>query len=67
MIKGKEKVLETDAVIFPVKSAQDKQKKIFDEEPENKFVFEGEAIENNAGDRFARMKKALRKRSASIL
>ncbi len=67
MIKGEAKVLETDVVIFPMKPEQNVREKALSQEKENNFVNEKKAIETDNESRFARLKKSLRKRSASIL
>ena len=67
MTKGEAKILETDVVIFPMKFGQEDKEKISVEDAENKLVFEEKTVQSDNESRFARLKKSLRKRSASIL
>lgn len=67
MIKGEAKIMETDAVTFPMKFSPDSREKVLVEKPENQLVNEEKSVENKAADRFARLKKSLRKKSVSIL
>ena len=67
MIKGEAKIVETDVVIFPMQFGQGSQKIILSAESENKPEIKEKPIQNNTGDRFARLKKSVRKKSAGIL
>ncbi len=66
MTKGEAKVLETDVVVFPMKFEQNVQETVLTQE-ENNLVNGKKTIEIDNESRFARLKKSLRKRSASIL
>ena len=65
MTKGAAKMLETDAVIFPVTFGL-KQPEVGNVENENKEADE-KLVKIDLRGRFARLKKSLRKRSVSIL
>ena len=66
--KSEAKVLETDVVIFPMKFAQTAtDEPILTKDSENDFANKSNSIETDNQSRFARLKKSLRKRSASIL
>ena len=65
--KSEAKVLETDVVIFPVKFGQNAQETVLTEETENNLANENKSIETDNEDRFARLRKSFKKRSASIL
>ncbi len=65
--KSEAKVLETDVVIFPVKFGQNAQETVLTKEAENNLANENKSNETDNEDRFARLRKSLRKRSASIL
>lgn len=67
MTKGEDKVLETGAVLFPVEFSLEEQISVVIEENGEKIIAEKESIKINFKDRFARLKKSLPKRSASIL
>lgn len=67
MTGGEAKMLETDVVIFPMNLKQEDQTKDSIEETAKEIIVEEKSIEINVKDRFARLKKSLRKRSASIL
>ncbi len=67
MTKGEAKVLETDVVIFPMKFGQDNQETNLAQETTTKIVVDKQLIKTDIEIRFARLKKSLRKRSASIL
>ncbi len=68
MTKGDTKMLETDTGIFPVISAQEKNLgNILTEQSAGKNAVEVETTKIDIKARFARLKKSLRKRSASIL
>ncbi len=67
MTKSETKILETEVVIFPMKFGQQSEEKIFIENGESDSESEKKIVENNAENKFARLKKSLRKKSASIL
>ena len=68
MTKGDAKMLETDMGIFPVKSDQEKNLgNVLTEQLAIKNAVEVETTKIDIKARFARLKKSLRKRSASIL
>jgi len=68
MTKGDAKMLETDMGVFSVKSAQEKNlENVLTEQLAGKNIVEVETTKIDIKARFARLKKSLRKRSASIL
>ncbi len=67
MTKGEAKMSETDIDVFQVKSAQENRKNVLIEQLANKNAVEVETTKIDIKTRFARLKKSLRKRSASIL
>ncbi len=67
MTKGDAKMLETDMGIFPIKPAQEKRENVLTEQLASKNAVEVETTKIDIRARFARLKKSLRKRSASIL
>ena len=67
MTKGEAKMLETDMGIFPIKSAQENRESVLTEQLAGKNAVETETAKIDIKIRFARLKKSLRKRSASIL
>lgn len=67
MIKEGAKVLETDAVIFPMQFRRENQKTALSEATEKEIEVKEKPIRNKTEDRYARLKKSLRKRSVSIL
>ncbi len=67
MTKVEAAVLETDAVIFPMEFGQAKREEISIEEQNAKIAAEKQPIKIASEVRFARLRKSLRKRSASIL
>jgi len=68
MTKGEAKALETDVVIFPMKFGQNDQDAVLTKEPASEnLIVENKLDKTNIQDRFERLKKTLRKRSASIL
>ncbi len=67
MTKGEAKVLETDVVIFPMKFNQENEEINLTEQTTSKIVIEEKSTKIDIKTRFARLKKSLRKRSASIL
>lgn len=68
MTKGEAKVLETEVVIFPAEFGSETQAPTTTVE-ENVFeaAAEKRPVKVDVENRFARLKKSLRKRSASIL
>lgn len=67
MTKGTAKVFETDAVIFQTKFEPEITEEISNEETKNKVSSEEKTLRDNYESRFVRLKKSLRKKSASIL
>ncbi len=67
MTKGEAKCLETDVVIFPTEFNRENQAKVLAEETSTELVVDKASIKTDIQIRFARLKKSLRKRSASIL
>ena len=67
MTKGEAKVLETDVVIFPMEFGLNDKDAVMAKEAANDAVAEKHPVETEVQIRFARLKKSLRKRSASIL
>ncbi len=67
MTNGEAKVLETDVVLFPMKFGQNAEETNLTEEIEERIVPEKKPVIIETENRFARLKKSLRKRSASIL
>ena len=67
MTKGEAKALETDVVIFPMEFGRENQETILVEETSAEIVVDKPSIKTDIQIRFARLKKSLRKRSASIL
>ncbi len=67
MTKGEAKCLETDVVIFPMESNRENQTEVLVEETSTELVVDKPSIRTDIQIRFARLKKSLRKRSASIL
>lgn len=68
MTKGEAKVLETDTVLFPLEFRQNKQETVSAKEPANgNATVVKQSVRTDFQIRFARLKKSLRKRSASIL
>jgi hypothetical protein len=65
--KSEAKVFETDVVIFPMKLGQNEMETVLAEDAKNKALDEKNSIETDNESRFARLRKSLRKRSASIL
>ena len=66
MTKGEAKALETEVVIFPMKFNNDQEINPVDDTTEKNIV-EQQSVKTDIRLRFARLKKSLRKRSASIL
>ncbi|HEV8157455.1 MAG TPA: hypothetical protein VGP58_00370 [Pyrinomonadaceae bacterium] len=67
MTKGEAKMLETDVDIFPIKSVHENRESVLAEQLASKNAVEVETTKIDIKARFARLKKSLRKRSASIL
>ena len=67
MTESKTTVSETDAVIFPMEFGQNDREEITAEEQTVKFDTEKQPVKADLENRFARLRKSLRKRSASIL
>lgn len=67
MTAGEAKVLETDVVIFQMESNRNDQETSLAEEPNAELSAEKQSMKVDLVVRFARLKKSLRKRSASIL
>ncbi len=67
MTKSEAKILETNVVIFPMKYGQTAQETISAENTENNLVNEKKPTVIADDSRFTRLKKSLRKKSASIL
>ncbi len=65
--KSEAKVLETDVVIYPIKFGQNAHETVLTEDAEKIPTNEANSTETDNESRFARLKKSLRKRSASIL
>ena len=65
--KSEAKVLETDVVIFPLKLGQNEQETVLTQNQEKTQIIEANPHEIDNESRFARLRKSLRKRSASIL
>jgi hypothetical protein len=65
--KSEAKVLETDVVIFPMKFGQNEAEAGLNQEREEKQTNEANSNEIANEGRFTRLRKSLRKRSASIL
>ena len=64
MIQGEVKALEKDIVVFPVEEKQNAAAEVSEREI---LTVESKVVEIDIKKRFARLKKSLRKRSASIL
>ncbi len=67
MIKDEAKIMETDAVAFPMKFAADLKEIVSVQKSEGKPVNEAKSLENKVENKFSRLKKSLRKKSVSIL
>jgi hypothetical protein len=69
MTKSEAAVSETDAVIFPMEFAPNSREKVSVERgvPSATIVVEKQPINTDFEVRFARLRKSVRKRSASIL
>jgi len=65
--KSEAKVLETDVVIFPLKLGQNEQEAVLNQDQEKTQINEANSNEIDNEGRFMRLRKSLRKRSASIL
>lgn len=67
MTGGEAKMLEADAVIFPMNVKEENQTNDSIEETRKEITVEEKSIEVRIRDRFARLKKSLPSRSAGIL
>jgi len=67
MTKGEAKMLETDMDIFQIKLAQGNRENVLTDQLASKNTVEVKIPKIDIKTRFARLKKSLRKRSASIL
>ncbi len=67
MTRGEAKQLETDVAIFPMDGKPDNQEILKTNETAEDVSIKEKSVKINLEDRFARLKKSLRKRSASIL
>ena len=67
MTKGEAKGLETEVVIFPLDNNQNDEKVATAKEAAEDVLVEEKSIKSDLENRFVRLKKSLRKRSASIL
>ena len=66
--KSEAKVLETDVVIFPMKFGQNAlEETALTKDAEKTAINQTDSDEQDTEDRFMRLRKSLRKRSASIL
>ncbi len=65
--KSEAKILEADVVIFPMNFGQNLQETILTEDVEKIATMETNPNEDINENRFSRLRKSLRKRSASIL
>ncbi len=65
--KSEAKVLETDAIIFPTRFGQNAQEPVSTDDTKKIAVIDKDSNETGNENRFARLRKSLRKRSASIL
>ncbi len=64
MTQGEVKIFETDAVIFPVKTEQEVSS---NEQQSERVEISKNTFKIDINTRFARLRKSLKKRSASIL
>lgn len=67
MTKGEARALETDVVIFPMEFSQENMEPLLIGESAAEIAVENPPIKADIQNRFVRLKKSLRKRSASIL
>ena len=67
MTEGGTKMMETDAIIFPVNFGRDKKDENTLETLSETKIAEEKSIKTDMKNRFARLKRSLRKRSVSIL
>lgn len=67
MTKGEAKVVETDVVIFPMEFGLNNQETVLGKEAATNTAAGKKSVETDVQIRFARLKRSLRKRSASIL
>ena len=66
MTKGEAKALKTEALVYPM-NLKENQGLGMEDVTINKTIVEEKTVNVNIKDRFARLKKSLRKRSVSIL
>ncbi len=67
MNQGEAKMLETEVVIFPMEFDREKKESDTDETVTAEVAADKQSIKTDLEIRFARLKRSLRKRSASIL
>ncbi len=67
MTKGEAAALDNNTVVFPLEFVRKNNKEVLSVETTEQTIIEGESDRLNLKIRFARLKKSLRKRSASIL
>ena len=67
MTKGEVKQMETEVVVFPMEFGPDNQTTVTVEATAAEVKINKSSIETDIKIKFARLKKSLRKRSASIL
>ncbi|MCY7377540.1 MAG: hypothetical protein LH472_16405 [Pyrinomonadaceae bacterium] len=67
MTKGEARKLDTEAVIFPMSAGRDNREIGLSDTAVGNLNVEEKSIRIDVKDRFARLKKSLRRRSVSIL
>jgi hypothetical protein len=67
MTKGEAKQLENNVIIFPMDNEEDNREILLTKKPEPDDSIVKKSVKSSLDDRFARLKRSLRKRSASIL
>lgn len=67
MTNSEARILETDAIIFPLERVRDNHETNATEEQSAESVVEKQPVRADIKIRFARFKKSLRKRAAGIL
>ena len=67
MTKGEAKQLENNVIIFPMDSEENNREILLTKKAAPDDSIEKKSVRSSLDDRFARLKKSLRKRSASIL
>lgn len=67
MTKGETKMLETDEIIFPINFSDNQPESNQIKQPTEAAAIEKQSLKADFKQRFVRLKKSLRKRSASIL